>query len=151
MKKRLCAILLAAAAALLTSCSSGASSAPLDLTGHWSQQSSNDWYHIATITEDKIKIWWYLPAEDKTNLYWSGSFTPPTDGRDTYTWQSENDYTAEHLDLLFKYRRTSREPVKEFVYKNGQIQYKVTSGHLVMAFALERSDDSSFPVTEDEP
>lgn len=150
MKKKLIALLLGTTAALvLSACSSGSSAPPPDLTGHWIQQSDSDWYFIGTITEDSIKIWWYLPAEDQTQLYWSGSFTPPTDGSEPYTWISTNDFTEDYLDLLFKYRRTSREPTKEFTYKDGQLSYTVTSGHLAMGYAMEKSDDPNVPVGEE--
>lgn len=146
MKKKHAALLLCLTAALaLSACSSG-SSTPPDLTGHWVQPSENDWYHIATITEDKIQIWWYLPAEDNAQLYWSGSFTPPTDGSEPYVWKSTNDFSEEYLDLLFKYRRTSREPTKEFAYKDGKIVYTVKSGHLMISFALERSEGPDTPI-----
>lgn len=148
MKKKLTAILVCAAAALvLSACSSSqAPSEPPDLTGHWAQNSDGEWYFIGTVTEDKIQIWWYLPAENKTQLYWSGSFTPPSDGKEPYTWESVNDYTEAYLDSLFKYRRTSREPTKEFTYKDGKISYTVTSGNLALGYAIEKTDDPSVPV-----
>ncbi|MBQ9647251.1 MAG: hypothetical protein IJV43_02680 [Oscillospiraceae bacterium] len=140
MRKKLLSLLLAAAAALaLAGCAKNPGPPP-DLTGGWIQLSQGEWFHIATITNDTIEIWWYLPAEDERNLYWSGTFTPPEDGKEPYTWTSANNYTEEELNRSYTYNRTSREETKEFSYKNGQISYNVTSGHLRLGYTLERAE-----------
>ncbi len=144
MKKRVFALLLAAAAVFaLASCAHRKPGPPPDLTGAWIQPGENEWCHIARITEDQIDIWWYIPARSIYNLYWSGSFTPPTDDSEPYTWQSTNAYTPEALDLSPRYNRTSREEVKSFTYQDGKIGYIVTAGHLQMSYALERMDADS--------
>lgn len=148
MKKKCAVLLLSIAAVLVLSACSVRADPPPDLTGHWVQPGDSEWCHIATISENKIKIWWYLPAEDETNLYWSGTFVPPTSPEEPYEWQSVNDYSADYLDKLFKYRRTSREPVKTFTYKDGTISYKVTAGNLILTFALQKTDDPNAPIGE---
>lgn len=141
MTKKLFALLLAAAAVFsLAACAPKDPGPPPDLTGGWIQPSENDWFHIATIAGDTIEIWWYLPSEDDRDLYWSGTFTPPTDGKEPYVWISTNKYTEEDLNKSNKYNRTSREETKEFTYEDGQISYKVTSGHLRLGFTLERAE-----------
>jgi len=140
MTKKWIALLLAALTVFaLGGCSEKKDTAtPPDLIGGWIQPTENDWFHIATITDDTIEIWWYLPSEDKRDLYWSGTFTAPTDGKEPYVWTSENKYTKEELDKSFYYNRTSREETKEFTYEDGKISYNVTSGHLRLGFSLEK-------------
>ncbi len=143
MKKRPALLLLLSALALclLVGCKGdGSADPPPDLSGDWIQPSGGDWYHVATIQDDKITIWWYLPSHDIRNLYWSGSFTPPVNGKEPYAWESTNNYTPEQLDAVYTCRRATREQVKTFTYKDGKITYIVTAGHLQMTYTLVRSD-----------
>lgn len=133
-------IILAAAAIYLGSRPPKEPAPPPDLTGEWSQNSGGEWYHIATITDDMIEVWWYLPSEDLRELYWQGTFTPPVDGEEPYAWESANNLSMQELSL-YKHRRTSREEVKTFTYKDGKLSYVVTAGHLQMVFALERAEE----------
>lgn len=140
-KKEPIAVFLAVLTALLlTACSGGASEPPPDLTGEWVQPSDGAFYHVATITDDKIEIWWYLPEEDLRALYWSGTFTPPENGKEPYEWVSVNSYTEEELSASRVYDRTSREETKVFTYKKGEIGYNVTAGHLRMTYSLTRAE-----------
>ena len=109
-----------------------------DLTGDWKQPGDSEWYHIATIEGDTIEVWYYLPSEDLRELYWSGTFVPPENGAEPYQWESHNHYTEEDLGIRHEYRRTSREPVKTFTYREGRLTYIVTAGHLQMTFGLEK-------------
>ena len=139
--KKLTALFLAAAMLFsLAACAEKDPGPPPDLTGGWIQPSENEWFHIATITDDTIEIWWFLPSENDADLYWSGSFTPPVDGKEPYVWTSSNNYTEAELSKSYKYNRASREETKEFTYKDGVISYNVTSGHLRLGFSLERAD-----------
>lgn len=141
MKTKLLILPLALTVLLaLAACREKTPSPPPDLTGDWVQESEDEWYHIATITDDKIEIWWYLPAYHKRNLYWSGTFTPPADGTEPYVWQSTNNYTKEELDSAYSYHRASREETKEFTYKNGVLSYNVTAGHLRLGYSLKKAD-----------
>lgn len=141
MAKKIIAILLSVLSALaLFGCGSKEPSPPPDLVGGWIQPTENDWFHIATITDDTIEVWWYLPSENKKDLYWSGTFTAPTDGREPYVWTSENKFSQQEMDASFYYNRTSREETKEFTYKDGKLSYNVTSGHLRLTFTLEKVD-----------
>ena len=111
---------------------------PPDLTGDWVQPSDDAWYHFATISEDTIEIWWYIPERNIKELYWSGSFTPPTDANEPYRWESVNNYTEEEMNAVYRFHRASREPVKTFTYWNGVIRYNVTAGHLRLGYTIER-------------
>lgn len=113
-----------------------------DLTGEWVQPSEDEWYHIATIDDEKIEIYWYLPRTGRKDLYWSGTFTPPADGTEPYTWTSTNNYTKDELDAQYHFHRTSREETKTFTYKNGAISYNVTAGHLRLGYTLERAAEA---------
>lgn len=149
MSKRLIAMLLAVlTVCALAACGKKAPPPPPDLTGEWVQPTDEEWYHVATITEDKIEIWWYLPAYDRRELYWSGTFTPPTDGTEPYVWTSENNYTEEELNATYHFHRASREETKLFAYKDGEIVYNVTAGHLRLGYTLRRAETVSNPAAE---
>lgn len=108
-----------------------------DLTGHWVQAGVTEetpWYFYADITDDLIEIYWYLPEDDESALYWSGTFTPPSDSdREPYSWESVNDLAKSKSSP-----RGSREETKKFTYKNGKIAFIVTAGHMQMGFSLEK-------------
>lgn len=141
--KKCTVLLLAAVAALVLAACSDEAKEPPELTGEWIQPSDGSFYHMATITDDKIEIWWYLPEDDLRALYWSGSFTPPETGKEPYQWDSVNSFTEAELDASNAYVRTSREGIKTFTYKKGQISYNVTAGHLRMTYTLERVGEGS--------
>ena len=144
MSKKLCVLLLALAAGLVFAACGGEQYGQVpDLTGEWVQPSDGPWYHIATVTDDKIQIWWYLPSEDLRDLYWSGSFIPPEDDTEPYEWQSVND-----LVLAYDSYRASREEVKTFTYQDGKITYHVTSGHLRMIYTLDRAENVHNPAAD---
>ena len=123
---------------------------PPDLSGNWAQPSEDDWYQIAQITDDKIEIWWYIPARNIRELYWSGSFTPPADASEPYRWVSSNTYTADELNASYRFHRASREDVKTFTYRDGVISYNVTAGHLRLGYTLERAAEQSAQATNSE-
>ncbi len=143
MNKRVLVLLAGLALCVLTACAEKEKTPvpPPDLTGDWTQSIDEDWYQIATISEDKIEIWWYLASTGHKDLYWSGTFTPPTDSTEPYTWESRNHYTQEELDATYHYHRTSREEVKTFTYQDGKLSYNVTSGHLRLGFVLKRASE----------
>ena len=144
MRKSLLTLFLTLTVALaLAACGPKDYGPPPDLTGGWIQPTENEWFHIATITDDTIEIWWFLPSEKKADLYWSGTFTPPTDGKEPYTWVSTNKYSQAEMDASYYYNRTSREETKEFTYQDGQISYNVTSGHLRLGYTLEKASDTA--------
>lgn len=139
MKKLVLALLALAAACALSACGGRNSGVP-DLTGEWTQSGGDTFYQIAEITGDTVNVWWYLPEEDTRNLYWSGSFVPPTDRGNSYKWTSENRYTVEELEASHQYDYVAREETKEFTYKDGVLSYYVTAGHLRMIYELKRPE-----------
>lgn len=148
MNRRITALLSAALLlCILCGCTTREPAPPSpvpDLTGEWIQPTTEETFcHIATITDDEIKIWWYIPSRDIRELYWVGSFTPPTDAAEPYQWQSANAYTEEEMDKNYSFHRASREEVKTFTYKDGVISYNVTAGHLRLGYTLERADTQS--------
>ena len=64
-----------------------------DLTGEWVQVGGegSNFYQLATIKGDKIECFWHVTADDSEYLYWSGTFTPPENGDEPYSWSSQND------------------------------------------------------------
>ncbi len=96
--------------------------APLSLAGEWEQsnKASEDSYQIATITDTTIEIYW-MNADTKA-LFWAGSFIPPTDATDTYSWTSDNDKEKTGSALL-----ASSSDTKDFTYSKGELSYEVTA------------------------
>ena len=137
--KRLLVILLAALPALvLGGCrQSTASAEPPDLTGNWVQVNgeATNFYQIATITEDTVECYWRLNSTGEEFLYWAGTFTPPEDGTEPYTWTSENN-----LEKALTSNWAERDETKTFTYKDGKLSYNVSMAHLRMTYALERVD-----------
>ena len=133
MKKQLTVCFLAVLTVLaLTAC--GASSAPPDLTGRWEQShdETTSFYQIAEITDDAIRVWWHLTADDSEYLYWTGSFVPPETGGRTYTWESVNDSAEARTSSWAR-----REETMSFTYRNGKLGYIVFMGNLRMSVTLE--------------
>lgn len=136
MKKLIVLALAGLAALTLAACGGGErSGAPPELTGEWRQVSDGEWYHIATITGDTIEIYRYLPAYNEKELYWWGTFEPPTTAQEPYAWRSVNDLEKAGTSV-----RASREETKTFTYKNTRIRYIVTAGHLQMTYELEKEE-----------
>ena len=115
---------------------------PPDLTGKWGKPTEGaNWYFTGTITEDVIKVEWYQPVYNETYLYWEGTFTPPEDGREPYSWESSTLHTVEELESSRNFNRATREQTKTFTYENGKITFIVTAGHLRTAHSIERADE----------
>lgn len=114
---------------------------PPDLTGKWRQPDATEWYFIGKIEGEVIQIDWYLPSTGRAYLYWKGTFTPPVDGKEPYSWKSASLYTEEELDASHLFNRATREEHKTFTYKGGKIGFVVTSGHMQMGYTLEKVED----------
>lgn len=114
---------------------------PPDLTGKWQQPDATDWYFIGKIEDEVIQIDWYLPSTGRAYLYWKGTFTPPENGKEPYSWKSASLYTEEELDASHLFNRASREERKTFTYRDGKIGFVVTSGHMQMGYTIVRVED----------
>ena len=118
----------------LSSCGGARNTPPPDLTGEWRQAGeASDFYQVATITEDTIEAYWYVVADGSVYLYWTGTFTPPENGKEPYTWQSVNDIEKAQTSPW-----AMRDEVKSFTYKDGKLSYIVRMGNLNVSVALER-------------
>lgn len=134
MKKRVPALILALLLLLpLAACGGGRKGLPPDLTGSWAQDPDGaGFYQTATITSDRIYVYWHLVEDDSEHLYWVGTFTPPTtDG--TYTWVSEN-----REDEVRTTPWTRHEDTLSFKYQNGSISYTIFMGNLKMGVSLDK-------------
>lgn len=108
---------------------------PLDLTGEWKQTNSNsaDTFQAATITADRIEVDWVNEAESSTAIYWVGTFAPPTEAADSYSWESQADAAALENAIL-----ASQDPTKTFTYENGVLSYELTAMGVTMTVEMER-------------
>lgn len=133
---------------------------PIDLTGLWVQEESdNKTYMAATIREDgKIGVFFVLEGDDTPWTYWVGTYEVPADGKDEFSWVSENTYDGNGL-------MASSDDTKEFTYKDDKISYPITiqgqSGTLTLVrgewdtskipesvFVAEKSDKADFKNVE---
>lgn len=94
---------------------------PLDLTGTWTQENASDSYQEAVITDDTIEIYWISESESMRSVYWSGTYTAPSDDAPEYSWTSEG--YSEKMDMALL---ASQDDTKEFTYKDGKISYEVS-------------------------
>ena len=95
---------------------------PPDLDGEWREQNgSDDSFHGILISGDTIEIYWVSEGGNATSLYWAGSYVPPPDGKEPYTWVSENDVTRTSAAQL-----ASGESTKTFTYQNGILSYSAS-------------------------
>ena len=129
----------------LSSCGSSRNAPPPDLTGEWRQvDAADNFYQIATITDDTIETYWYVVADEGVYLYWTGTFTPPEDGKEPYTWQSVND-----LEKAKTSNWARREETNSFTYKDGKISFVARMGSLNVSVALERLPEGEhLPLSE---
>lgn len=145
-RRRLVAALPVAMASLavfsLSGCSdrggdSKGQSAPLDLTGSWVQaqdnRSSDDSWQEAVIEDGEITINW-MSSDGTSALYWVGSYEPPTEDVDEYTWESVGDTESMSTALL-----ASGDESKTFVYSDGRLSYEASMLGVTVTVELERT------------
>lgn len=108
--------------------SSTASSEPTptpapDLTGEWKQNNtkSDDGWTSATITGSTITVEFVTDNGDTRSLFWVGTFTPPADSRQPYTWSSARDKAATENALL-----ASTDDTKDFTFDDGELSFPVS-------------------------
>ena len=92
---------------------------PLDLTGLWVQENADKSYMVADIKDDSIGVFFILEGDDTPWTYWVGTYTAPTDDKNTYDWTSESTYGGNGM-------LASSEDEKDFSYENGKLQCKVS-------------------------
>ena len=106
---------------------------PLSLVGEWQEAQQNSTYHIATITDDTIKVYWYTPKDETKALYWEGTYEPPKDDAKTYEWTSKANREALDSSLL-----ASRDSEKKFAYDGKYLTYEVTAMGVTKKVRLEK-------------
>lgn len=152
MKRRTLALALGLIMALgLTACGGSEETAPadgnkkeesvLDLTGTWAMEPDEEGTTMsATISADSIVVNWLVDGDEW--LYWSGSYTPPTDPGDSYTWTSQADGAADTALLA------SSDETKDFSYKGGVLSFDVTIQGETATVKMEKTGELE---TEKEP
>lgn len=142
MKKKLLSITICtfaiAAALCFAGCSSQEPEEPANLNGEWTQtnSASEDSYQQATITDDAIEVYWVSDGGNTKSLYWSGTYTAPTEPGD-YNWTSENDKSKTDTALL-----ASGNDTKDFSYSSSdnKISYQVSALGTTTTVELEPTD-----------
>lgn len=135
MKKLLNLVLIGALSLSLTACGNSSSKdnpsskettttkkeekkEPLDLTGTWQCDPVDGTYLKATISNNVIEIDWVFVDENKSAIYWVGSYDAPTTATSEYSWVSNNDHEKTKNALL-----ASNDDTKEFTYKNDILSF----------------------------
>lgn len=119
---------------------------PTDLTGVWASENKDGSYQEATITEDSIEINWISDNGATKSIYWSGTYTAPTEFVEEYSWTSDRNKEKTDSALL-----ASTDDTKEFTYKNGKISYEVSAMGTTSTVELtQTSKDAPETATESE-
>lgn len=92
-----------------------------DLTGTWRSDNDNGSYQEANISEDTIEIYWITDNGDTRSIYWVGTYDPPTEAVEEYTWTSIRDKEATSSALL-----ASQDDTKNITYSNEEISYQTS-------------------------
>lgn len=95
----------------------GGDSEPPVLLGEWRQTDTeeNEDFVAAYISEDTVETY-LLSGDDTRELFWSGTFVPPEDGKTSYKWISER-----HDEKLTDTPLAPEEETLEFRYKKGTL------------------------------
>ncbi|MBQ9412445.1 MAG: hypothetical protein IJU29_05020 [Oscillospiraceae bacterium] len=141
MKKNIAGLLCLFCLALLAGCGSkGGDGPPPDLTGRWRQVMDGGtptFYQVAEIEGDRIRTWWHLSEDGSEYLYWIGTFVPPENDAEPYSWVSETRIDEERNS------RTRQEKELTFTYKNGHINFIEIQGRVRMSVVLERAPEET--------
>lgn len=117
---------------------------PPDLAGEWRENNGSDEsFHGIWISGDTIEIYWVSEGGNAASLYWAGSYAPPPDGKEPYTWVSENDVNRTSAAQL-----ASGERTKTFTYQNGILSYSASV--LGVTTTIEAKKYPWMPVEDEE-
>lgn len=106
-----------------------------ELTGTWKESGDlGEMYHVASISEDSIWVYWYDTVDASYTLYWAGSLKQP-ESKEKYTWTSVNDHDKTDTSIL-----ASGDDTKEFTYEDGKISYECSISGTTRIVSLESSD-----------
>ena len=106
---------------------------PLDLTGEWQCDPTDGTYLKATISNGVIEIDWVFVEENKSAIYWVGSYDAPTTDTNEYSWVSNNDHEQTETSIL-----ASTDETKEFTYNNGVISFSASMQGVSKTFELKK-------------
>lgn len=106
---------------------------PLDLTGEWQCDPTDGTYLKATISNGVIEIDWVFVEENKSAIYWVGSYNAPTTDTNEYSWVSNNDHEQTETSIL-----ASTDETKEFTYNNGVISFSASMQGVSKTFELKK-------------
>ena len=95
---------------------------PTSLIGTWKSKENEGSYQEAVISESSIEINWVSDGGKTKSLYWSGTYSEPTEKTDNYTWTSENNKENTETALM-----ASSDDTKEFTFKDGIISYEASA------------------------
>lgn len=119
---------------------------PPDLIGEWREANgSEDAYHGIRVFGRTIEIYWISDGGNNKTLYWAGTFDPPADGSEPYTWVSQNDTNRTSAAVL-----ASGDSVKEFTYRNGKLSYSASILGVTQTIEAEKKVWSYVPAAESE-
>lgn len=119
---------------------------PPDLIGEWREANgSEDAYHGIRVFGRTIEIYWISDGGNNRTLYWAGTFEPPADGAEPYTWVSQNDTSRTSAAVL-----ASGDSVKEFTYRNGRLSYSASILGVTQTIEAEKKVWSYVPAAESE-
>lgn len=95
-----------------------------DLKGEWKQinSTSKSSYQAATISGNRIEIFWVSDNGDTKSLYWAGTFVAPTSANEPYQWKSKNDHSKTEKAML-----ASTDDTKAMTYQNGVLSYQASA------------------------
>lgn len=107
-----------------------------DLTGEWKSSASDDGTYMGAVIKDtSMEIYWVIPSQDMTALYWAGSFKAPESASEPYVWTSSADIERNSSALL-----ASTDETKDFTFQNEKFVCSVT--------AFEETKDVEFTKEE---
>jgi len=107
-----------------------------DLSGEWKTQADEGGSYMgAHINGETIEVYWVIPSEDMTALYWSGSFTAPPTADEPYSWTSQANSEKNSSALL-----ASTDEAKEFTYAGQKITCSVTALGATKEMAFEKGE-----------
>ena len=110
---------------------------PLDLTGTWASPENEGSYQEAIISDDTIEVNWISDAGATKSIYWIGTYSPPTENSNEYSWTSERNKEKTTSALL-----ASSDDTKNFTYKDGKITYEVSVMGTTTTYELSQTSDS---------
>ncbi|RHQ87387.1 hypothetical protein DWX89_02870 [Coprobacillus sp. AF21-8LB] len=106
---------------------------PLDLTETWQCDPVDGTYLKATISNNVIEIDWVFVDENKSAIYWVGSYDAPTTDVNQYKWTSNNNHEQTENSIL-----ASTDDTKEFSYNNGIISFAASMQGVSKTFELKK-------------